>query len=110
MTCTSFSVDYGVPANDRLQVGRITPGFYLMATTNERLRKDRVWVTCIAYIPCPMNPWTGEPMERTRHPIIEIDGREVDPENLWDAWVSIAKYPITHAEFLARRGLTHAGW
>ena len=97
--------DPTVPANDRLQVGRITPGWYLVATTNERLKRDRTYVTALAYVPCPMNPWTGEPMERTRHPIIEIDGEEVPPEDIWEAWTRIAHFPIDFDEFCKRRGL-----
>lgn len=93
----------------RLQVGRIQPGWYLVATTHERLKRDRQYVTALAYVPCPMNPWTGEPMDRTRHPIIEIDGQEVPPEDIWEAWTRIAHFPISFVEFKQRRGI-HAGW
>lgn len=97
--------DPRAPANDRLQVGRITPGWYLVAVTSERLKRDRTYVTALAYVPCPMNPWTGEPMERTRHPIIEVDGQEVPPEDIWEWWTRIAHFPISRDDFMRRRGI-----
>ena len=118
--------DLALNDNPRLQVGRITPGWYMCELLPEKYRhmkdgwdewrkvrphflRDRQWVTALAYIPCPMNPWTGEPMERTRHPIIEIDGREVAPEYIWEAWQRIARFPIERSDWMKRRGL-HAGW
>lgn len=88
-----------------MQVGKITPGWYLVAVTNERLKRDRQYVTALAYIPCPMDPWSCEPMDRTRHPVIEIDGQEVPPEEIWEAWTRVAHYPIDRDEFMRRRGL-----
>ena len=112
-------------ANDtgpRLQVGRITPGWYLAEMLPEQYRhmkdgwdewrkvrphflRNREWVTCLAYVPCPFDPFTCEPTERPRHPIIEIDGREVAPEHVWDAWVRISRFPIAFADFCRRRGI-----
>lgn len=101
--------DLSANDNPRLQVGKIQPGWYLVAVTHERLKKDRTYVTALAYVPCPLFTWAVETPLRAREPVIEIDGREVPPEDVWEAWISIAHFPIDRDEFMRRRGL-HAGW
>lgn len=131
MTSTSFSVDHAPAANDapRLQVGKIQPGWYMCEKLPDQyrrmkngwdewrkvrphFRRNREWVTALAYIPCPLDPGGGGFIERTicsRDCVIEIDGREIEPEHIWSAWVLIANWPITREDFLRRRGI-HAGW
>lgn len=82
------------------QVGRITPGWYLVAVTFERLKKDRAYVTASAFYRCPLDP-AGPAGE----PVIEVDGVEVPDEELWDWWTRLPHYPITRAEYNRRRGV-----
>ena len=71
-----------------------------MAVTFERLKKDRTYVSASAFYRCPLDP-AGPPGE----PVIEVDGVEVDPSELWDWWYRLPHHPISRAEDNRRRGI-----
>lgn len=81
-------------------VDQIVVGWFMCPVSAERLLKDRRWVTCAAFIPCPFNEWG--PTERPRLPIVEIDG--VIQDNALEAFHRIARWPISREEWMRRRG------
>lgn len=77
-------------------------GWYCAPISSERLLKDRTWVTCAAFIPCPIDWTTGTWTERPRIPAVEIDG--VVQDHTLEAFHRIARWPIERTEWMRRRG------
>ncbi len=78
-----------------LEIGRPIPGFY-------RLKKVRggVWVPCLVYRPCPMNPETGEWIDRWYPLRIRLDGRVAEDyghDVLMQRWPYLR--PISEKEY-----------
>jgi hypothetical protein len=65
------------------------PGFFRL-----RLVRGGPWVCARIYIPCPMDPFTGEPTERPRLICAEINGEDVEAHRVWHFGE-----PITASEF-----------
>lgn len=78
----------------------IRVGWYMMPVTHERLMKDRKWVSCAAFLPCPFNEWG--PTERPRLPMVEVDGVIQDDGLEW--FHRMARWPISREEWMRRRG------
>ena len=86
-------------------VDQIVVGWFMCPVSAERLLKDRRWVTCAAFVPCPIDWTTGTYTERPRIPAVEIDG--VIQENALEAFHRIARWPITRELWMERRGYAY---
>lgn len=60
------------------QIGSPEPGFFKL-----RLVRAGPWVAALIYMPCPMDPEFGFPLDRSRRLAAEIDGQEADPMRVW---------------------------
>jgi hypothetical protein len=79
-----------------LLIGEPSPGFYRMKRV-----KGGVWVPVLIYRPCPLDPYTGEPLQRWYHLRALVDGQEeVRPLTVWTRL-----HPISCAEYLFLVGL-----
>ena len=67
------------------------PGFY-----RRRLVKGGPFVGVRIYQACPLDPESGEPMQRSRPLLCQVNGEWADPYETW-IWVAGAK--ISEAEF-----------
>lgn len=76
--------------NQGRSLDNMTPGFYKMS-----LAKGAPDVGAIIFLPCPMDPFYGFPMDRPRHLCAMINGREVD---VWQIGTRAAER-ITQAEY-----------
>ena len=77
------------------------PGFFLVErpmVVRPRLLKDRWYVTCRIWLTCPIDLWTGYPLDRSRHLLAEIDGNPADPYDLWTKRI----WPISYQEYVER--------
>ena len=66
------------------------PGFYKL-----RLAKGAPVVGAIIFIPCPIDPFYGFPMDRPRHIEAMINGKPVHVDRVWLA----KSEPISQAEY-----------
>ncbi len=60
------------------EIAKPRPGFFKL-----RLIKGGPFVPARIFLPCPIDPEFGHPMDRSRHLIGEIDGKEVEVERIW---------------------------
>lgn len=67
------------------------PGFY-----RRRLVKGGPFVAVRIFVPCPLDPWTGEPLDRPRVLSATVAGEPADP---WRTWTYCAAEPISAQEF-----------
>lgn len=67
-----------------------------------RLVKGGPWVGVITYYACPMDPESGEPMQRSRPLLCQVDGEQAEAIDQW-SW--IAGQPITPKEYAYLRAL-----
>ena len=74
------------------RVDRPVPGWY-----RRRLVKGGPWVPVLLFVPCPLDPHTGEPLDRPRHPLCLIAD---DPADAMEQWSWVAGQPISRAEYL----------
>jgi hypothetical protein len=63
-------------------VDRPVPGHYW-----RKLVKGGPRVPCIIFVPCPLDPYTGEPLDRPRHLRCLVGDDEADPHEQW-SWLA----------------------
>lgn len=74
-----------------LLVDTPVPGWY-----RRRLIKGGPWVGCVIFYACPMDPESGEPMDRSRYLLCQVNGEWRDP---LETWTWCAGSPISEAEY-----------
>ena len=75
------------------EIGTPQPGFFRL-----RLVRGGPWVSARIYLPCPVDPEFGYPMDRSRHLTAEIDGAvDARPDAVTKIWIT--GRPITAADF-----------
>ena len=70
------------------------PGFFKL-----RLVKDGPWLAARIFLPCPIDPEFGHPMDRSRHLLAEVDGAFVEPPTAWVFRIWTGAVEIAEAEF-----------
>lgn len=73
------------------RVDQPVPGFY-----RRKLVKNGPYVGVVIFYACPMDPESGEPMQRSRHLLCQVNGDWADPIDQW-SWV--AGNRVTQAEY-----------
>jgi hypothetical protein len=61
-----------------------------------RLVKGGPQVGVIIYLACPMDPFYGHPLERSRHLLCKVNGEDADA---MDQWTWVAGSRISEAEY-----------
>lgn len=73
------------------RVDQPEPGFY-----RRKLVKGGPFVGVAIFYACPMDPESGEPMQRSRHLLCQVNGEWSDPVDQW-SWVAGSR--VTQAEY-----------
>lgn len=75
------------------RIDRPEPGFFRM-----RLVRGGPWVPAVTFLPCPIDPHTGEQLDRARKLMGSVNGE--DPSYAVADRVWISGRPISEREFL----------
>ncbi len=62
-----------------------------------RLVRGGPWLPAVVYMPCPIDPHFGYPLDRPRRLIAEVAGRPADP---LDVWTMGAPIPLWEYEWM----------
>lgn len=73
------------------RVDQPVPGRY-----RRRLVKGGPWVPVLIFVPCPIDPYTGEQLDRSRR-LLCLVGE--DWADAWEQWTWVAGQPISRIDY-----------